>query len=59
VPTRANTQPAFGWYVTSSDGPAYPAGVIVLTVAGDRIKTVTRFLDPTLPAVFGLPDALD
>jgi RNA polymerase sigma-70 factor (ECF subfamily) len=59
VPTRANTQPAFGWYVTSSDGSAHPAGVIVLTVSGDRIKTITRFLDPSLPAVFGLPDALD
>ena len=58
VPTRANTQPAFGVYLPDgrpdSDGPA-AAGLIVLTVAGDRIVAVTRFLDSGVLPYFGLP----
>lgn len=43
VPTRANTQPAYGCYL---DGE--PAGLIVLTLAGRRISAITRFL-PAVP----------
>jgi RNA polymerase sigma-70 factor (TIGR02960 family) len=57
VPTRANTQPAFGCYLAEPDGaPALPAGLLVVTVAGDRIRGLTRFLDNRLFAPFGLPD---
>lgn len=40
TPTRANTQPAFACRI---DGQ--PAGWLVLTVTGDRISAITRFLD--------------
>ncbi|WP_157574289.1 RNA polymerase subunit sigma-70 [Jiangella muralis] len=51
-PTRANGQPAFGLYL---DGA--PAGLVVLTLDGDRIAAVTRFMDDTLYPWFGLPRA--
>ncbi|MEJ2858615.1 MULTISPECIES: sigma-70 family RNA polymerase sigma factor [unclassified Saccharothrix] len=57
VPTRANGQPAFGAYL--SDGPFPRAhGVLVLTMAGDRVAGVTRFVDNSLLAAFGLPRSL-
>jgi hypothetical protein len=44
VPTRANTQPAFSSYLAESDATAaHPAGLIVLTLTGDRIAATTRF----------------
>jgi len=55
-PTRANTQPAFGCYLTNSVGVAKPAGLIVLTLAGDRISRITRLLDPGVRHRFGLSD---
>jgi RNA polymerase sigma-70 factor (TIGR02960 family) len=38
-PARANTQPAFWCYLGEE-----PAGLIVLTLYGDRISAITRFL---------------
>lgn len=59
VPTRANTQPAFGWHLAQIDGStAQAAGLLVLTLSGDRISGITRFLDPGLPAIFGRADTL-
>ncbi|MEO6082792.1 MAG: RNA polymerase subunit sigma-70 [Umezawaea sp.] len=52
VPTRANTQPAFGCYLT---GPDEPVGLVVLTLRGDRIRAITRFIGAELPRRFGLP----
>jgi RNA polymerase sigma-70 factor (TIGR02960 family) len=57
VPTRANGQPAFGAYLRSIDGPSHGVGLIVLTVAGDRICAMTRFENSVLPW-FGLPRTL-
>jgi RNA polymerase sigma-70 factor (ECF subfamily) len=57
VPTRANGQPAFGTYLVASDGTKHGTGMIVLTLAGDRISAVTRFEGTVLPW-FGLPRAL-
>ncbi len=59
VPSRANTQPAFGCYLVDPDGPTYSAGILVLTMFEGRISAITRFLDPTLPQVFGLNQALE
>lgn len=56
VPTRANSAPAFGVYLTEADGTSWPTGIVVLTITGDRISGITRFLDPRLPALFGLTD---
>ncbi|HEX2315303.1 MAG TPA: nuclear transport factor 2 family protein, partial [Thermomonospora sp.] len=59
VPTRANGQPAFGCYLRDPRTPILRAhGVLVLTLAGDRISTLTRFLDNSLLTRFGLPRSL-
>jgi RNA polymerase sigma-70 factor (TIGR02960 family) len=60
VATRANGQPAFGMYVRDPHAPIARAhGIVVLTLAGDRIAQITRFGDTTLFARFGLPRTLD
>jgi RNA polymerase sigma-70 factor (TIGR02960 family) len=60
VPTRANGQLAFGYYLGEPNVPApIPTGVLVLTMVGDQISALTRFLDADLHRRFGLPDALD
>jgi RNA polymerase sigma-70 factor (TIGR02960 family) len=58
VATRANGQPAFGMYVYDRHAPVLHAnGLIVLTLAGERISTITRFDASVLPR-FGLPRSL-
>jgi len=55
VPTAANGQPAFGQYMLNHDTSTYePHSLIVLTLQGDEIATITLFRDPTLLAAFGL-----
>jgi hypothetical protein len=48
--TRANGQPAFGCYLEGHEPPF--TGVIVLTMRGERICGITRFLDSSLAAAF-------
>jgi RNA polymerase sigma-70 factor, ECF subfamily len=58
VATRANGQPAFGIYVRDPRAPILHAiGLLVLTLAGDRIRAMTRFDTSVLP-YFGLPRTL-
>jgi RNA polymerase sigma-70 factor (TIGR02960 family) len=58
VPTRANGQLAFGAYVCApTGGIRHGAGLLVLTLAGDRISALTRFDNSVLPW-FGLPRSL-
>ncbi|MFJ1764854.1 sigma-70 family RNA polymerase sigma factor [Amycolatopsis sp. NPDC088138] len=58
VPARANGQPAFGTYLRDPDsGRRHGAGLLVLTLAGDRISALTRFDNDVLPS-FGLPRVL-
>ena len=57
VPTRANGQPAFGAYLRAPSGVRHGTGLLVLTLAGDRICSVTRFDTSVLPW-FGLPRSL-
>lgn len=58
VPTMANGQPAFGMYVSSAtNGIRHGSGVLVITLAGDRIGALTRF-DTGVMASFGLPRRL-
>jgi hypothetical protein len=55
LPTRANGQPAFGFYVRDPQtGEFYTVGLMVLTLAGSQISAMTRFEASTLPR-FGLP----
>jgi RNA polymerase sigma-70 factor (TIGR02960 family) len=59
VPTSANGQPAFASYVRDGDAPvAHVHGLIVLTIAGDRISRITRFTDNAPIPWFGLPRIL-
>ena len=59
VPTRANTQPAFGSYVKDPHADiAHARGVFVLTLAGDQISAITRFGDLGILPHFGLPHTL-
>jgi hypothetical protein len=62
VPTGAepaNGQPAFGCYLGDADAPVLRAhGLIALTLEGERISAITRFVDNELLGWFGLPDAL-
>jgi len=59
VATRANGQPAFGIYVNDPrSGVLHANGLMVLTLAGDRISALTRFDNSNL-ARFGLPRTLD
>jgi RNA polymerase sigma-70 factor (TIGR02960 family) len=59
VPTRANGQPAYGRYLRDPHAPVSHAhGLIVLTLAGDRICGITGFVDNSLLPRFGLPRTL-
>jgi RNA polymerase sigma-70 factor (TIGR02960 family) len=58
VPTRANGQLAFGAYLRApTGGIRHGAGLLVVTVSGDRISALTRFDNDVLPS-FGLPRSL-
>ena len=58
VATRANGQPAFGVYVQDPRAPiAHANGLLVVTLAGDRVGAITRFDTGVLPAL-GLPRTL-
>lgn len=58
VPTRANGQPAFGTYLRNpAGGISHGAGLVVLTIAGERISAITRF-EGTVLGWFGLPRSL-
>ena len=57
--TRANTQPAFGYYLPDSHaGIARPYGLMVLTLTGDTVAAITWFMDTGLFRHFGLPRTL-
>jgi RNA polymerase sigma-70 factor (TIGR02960 family) len=59
VPTRANTQPAFGCYLPDAHAAiARPYGLIVLTLEGDAIAAITWFADTGVFRQFGLPRTL-
>jgi hypothetical protein len=58
IPTRANGQPAFGLYIEDPHARVLHAnGLMVLTLAGDKICNITRFDNSVLPR-FGLPHTL-
>jgi RNA polymerase sigma-70 factor (TIGR02960 family) len=59
VSTRANSQPAFGYYRAGPHAQAaHPHSLVVLTLAGEKICAITRFGDTNLFPRFGLPPAL-
>ena len=59
VPTRANTQPAFGVYRTDAHAPiAHATGLVVLTLEGEQISAITQFMNTSILSRFGLPRTL-
>src|SRR5262252_3804070 len=55
TPTRANGQPAFGFYASDTrTGQSHTVGLLVLTLSGSQISAMTRF-DAAVLASFGLP----
>jgi RNA polymerase sigma-70 factor (TIGR02960 family) len=59
IPTRANTQPAFGAYVRDRHTPIWHAhGLLVLTLTGTHISAITRFTDTNTLTHFALPRTL-
>jgi len=59
VPTRANGQPAFGYYMGDPNaGVSRADGVLVLTIEGESITAITRFGDTGVLPFFGLPRTL-
>ena len=59
VQTRANTQPAFGGYLSISDTDiARSFALFVLTLEGDQISAITWFGDTSVFPLFGLPRTL-
>jgi RNA polymerase sigma-70 factor (TIGR02960 family) len=59
VPTRANTQPAFGCYLPDTQsGIAHAHALFVLTLEGDRVSAITWFGDYKVFSHFGLPRTL-
>jgi RNA polymerase sigma-70 factor (TIGR02960 family) len=59
APTRANGQPAFGCYLPDAQtATARAYGLMVLTLQGDQISTITWFGDSSVFPHFGLPRML-
>ncbi len=59
VPTRANTQPAFGCYLPDTQTAiAHAHALFVLTLEGDQISAITWFGDKSVFPHFGLPRTL-
>jgi RNA polymerase sigma-70 factor (TIGR02960 family) len=58
LPTRANGQPAFGYYADDEDGPACGGyALLVLTVSGQLVSRITAFSARMgVFERFGLPD---
>ena len=57
--TRANGQPALAMYARDPDDTVYRAlGLLVVTLAGDRVSAITRF-DVDVLDGFGLPRTLE
>jgi RNA polymerase sigma-70 factor (ECF subfamily) len=56
----ANGEAGFGLYQRSAEGRIRPFGVSVVSLAGGgpKVTEITVFLDPRLPARFGLPHEL-
>jgi RNA polymerase sigma-70 factor (TIGR02960 family) len=59
VPTRANTQPAFGCYLPDAQAAvARPRGLMVLTLEREAVAGITWFADTGVFRHFGLPATL-
>jgi RNA polymerase sigma-70 factor (ECF subfamily) len=59
VPTRANGQPAFGYYLQDPRAAiARAGGIVVITLEEAKVSAITRFGDTGVFPLFGLPRTL-
>jgi len=59
IPSRANGQLAYGCYLEDAHAPVFRAhGLIMLTLEGERISAITRFIDNSILSRFGFPRTL-
>jgi RNA polymerase sigma-70 factor (ECF subfamily) len=58
LPTRANHQPAYAIYQKDEAGSYQAFGIHVIAIQESSITEVLSFIDPGLPARFGLPSRL-
>jgi hypothetical protein len=59
LPGRANNQPALASYLADrEESLANPAGLFVLTLAGDHIQALTRFHHDGLYPLLGFPTSV-
>lgn len=58
LPTRANGTSAFGQYQRDEKGQYLAFGLQVLIWEGNQVAEIMSFIDPLLPAYFGLPTIL-
>ena len=59
VPTRANACAAFAIYQRAEGNQYHAFGVHVIEHETDRLTRIISFIDPSLPARFGLPTTLN
>ena len=59
VPTRANGSPAYALYQREERQEYQAFGLHVLEYDGDGLAQIVTFINPSLPARFGLPSTLD
>jgi RNA polymerase sigma-70 factor (ECF subfamily) len=60
LPVAASGAPSFAQYKPGDDGKLYPWALIVLEPAGDKLASMTFFLDTgTYFPMFGMPQTLD
>lgn len=55
VPTQANSSPAFAIYQRAEKGDYQAFGIHVLDFKEAKLSQIISFIDPSLPARFGLP----
>ena len=58
VRTHANGAPAFAVYQRTETNEYQPFGIHVLRFEEDQLSHITSFIDPALPAYFGLPQIM-
>jgi RNA polymerase sigma-70 factor, ECF subfamily len=58
LPAAANGEAGFGLYQRQPDGAYQATGLSVVSIVDGQIVNLISFLDPSLPAKFGLPSQL-
>jgi RNA polymerase sigma-70 factor (ECF subfamily) len=59
IRTEANGMPAFAIYQRAGPNQFQAFGLHVLELEGHQLSQITSFIDPSLPARFGLPQVLN